>query len=140
MWDDLTGGNAMVVVCNVVLVVSTVGGTRTVVAAAHTRGRRGIHASLNHGGRTRSKRTAIIRDHLRLVVKHPRLAPKDVRIEGVVGLPLLQAALHNQLGRGILERVLDAYDEVHDSEDNSSDTQDTGSNSADNGTSRNGGT
>lgn len=122
MWDGLTGGKAMVVVCNVVLVVSTVGGTRTVVAAANTRGRRGIHASLNHSGRTRSKRTAIIRDHLRLVVKHPRLAPKDVRIEGVVGLPLLQTA-----------------DEVHDSEDNSSDTQDTGSNSADNGTSRNGG-
>lgn len=123
MWDDLTGGKAMVIVCNVVLVVSTVGGTRTVVSAANTRGRRGIHASLNHGGRTRSKRTAIIGDHLRLVVEHPRLAPKDVRIEGVIDLPLLQAA-----------------NEVQNSEDNSSDTQDTGSNSADNGTSRNGGT
>lgn len=123
MWDDLTGAKAMVIVCSVVLAVSTVGGTRTVVTAAHTRGRRGIHASLNHGGRTRSKRTAIIRDHLRLVVKHLRLAPKDVRIEGVVDLPLLQAA-----------------NEVQDSEDNSSDTQDTGSNSTDNGASRNGGT
>lgn len=123
MWDDLTGAKAMVIVCSVVLAVSTVGGTRTVVTAAHTRGRCGIHASLNHGGRTRSKRTAIIRDHLRLVVKHRRLAPKDVRIEGVVDLPLLHAA-----------------NEVQDSEDNSSDTQDTGSNSTDNGASRNGGT
>ena len=93
IWDDLTGGKVVVIVCNVVPVVSTVGGTGAIVTTTHTRDRRGIHASLNHGGRTRGKRTAI-RDHLRLVVKHPGLAPKDVRIEGVVALPLLQAALY----------------------------------------------
>lgn len=81
----------MVIVCDVILIVSTVGGTRAVIAATHIRDRCGIHSSLDHSGRTRSKRTMTIRDHQRLIVKHPRLAPKDVRIESLIALPLLQA-------------------------------------------------
>jgi len=61
----------------------------------------------------------IVREQLRLVVKHPRLTSEDIRIKGVVIPFLLQTA-----------------NEVEDSENYPSNTQDTGSDSANNGSSR----
>jgi hypothetical protein len=85
-----------VVVSSVILVVSAIGGARAVVVATHTHtlDRRRIHAPLDHGWGARGKRAVVIGEYLRLVVKQPRLAPKDVGIEGIVVPSLLQTALY----------------------------------------------
>jgi hypothetical protein len=94
MRDDLTRGKAGVVVSSTVVVVSAISRAWTIAVTTHIRKRRGVHASLNHGGRTGGERAMIIGEHLRLVVKHPRLTSEDVRIKGVMILFLLQTALY----------------------------------------------
>ena len=91
--DDLTRGKTGGIVSSTVVVVSAVGGAGSIVVTAHIRDRRGIHASLDHGGRTRGESAMIVRKHLRLVVKHSGLTSEDVGIEGIATLSLLQTAL-----------------------------------------------
>jgi hypothetical protein len=87
---------ARVVVACVVVVVPSVGrsrsicGSRSVVVTTRARNRRGIHTPFNHGRRAGSEGAvaAVVGNHMRLVVEHPRLTSKDIRIEGVVSFPL----------------------------------------------------
>lgn len=81
------------VVCSIIVVVPSVGRARTIVITTHIRDRSGVHASLDHGGRTRGKWAMIIGKDVRIILKHPGLTSEDVRIKGVVIPSLLQAAL-----------------------------------------------
>ena len=87
---DLARGETRVVVTCVVVFVPSVGRSRSIVVTTRTRNRRGIHTSFNHGRRAGSEGavTAVVGNHMRLVVEHPRLTSKDIRIEGVVSFPL----------------------------------------------------